>query len=104
MRRGEVWWANVNKPVGRRPVVLLSRDAAYAVRESVTVAPVTRTIHNIPVEVRLGKADGMPTECVVNLDGILTISKKDLDRILTTLPSSKMALVDQAIKFALNLR
>jgi mRNA interferase MazF len=104
MKRGEVWWANVNKPVGRRPVVLLSRDAAYAVRESVTVAPVTRTIHDIPVEVRLGRADGLPTECVVNLDGILTISKRDLDRILTTLLPAKMALVDQAIKFALHFQ
>jgi mRNA interferase MazF len=104
MKRGEVWWANVSRPVGRRPVVLLSRDAAYAVRESVTVAPVTRTVHKIPVEVPLGQADGLPTECVVNLDGILTISKKDLDRVVTTLKPEKMALVDQAIKFALNLR
>ena len=38
MKRGEVWWANLPKPVGRRPVVLLSRNAAYAVRASVTVA------------------------------------------------------------------
>jgi mRNA interferase MazF len=39
MRRGEVWWANLPKPVGRRPVVLLSRNAAYPVGASVTVAP-----------------------------------------------------------------
>ena len=39
MKRGEVWWANLPKPVGRRPVVLLSRNAAYPVRASVTVAP-----------------------------------------------------------------
>ena len=37
MRRGEVWWAALPKPAGRRPVVLLSRDEAYAVRELVTV-------------------------------------------------------------------
>lgn len=82
---------------------MLSRDAAYAVRESVTVAPVTRTIHDVPVEVRLGRSDGLPTECVVNLDSILTVSKTDLDRVLTTLLPAKMPPVDQAIKFALNL-
>jgi hypothetical protein len=43
MRRGEVWWAQLPSPAGRRPVVLLSRDTAYRVRSAVTVAPVTRT-------------------------------------------------------------
>ncbi len=103
MKRGEVWWANTHRPVGRRPVVLLSRNAAYAVRASVTVAPITRTAHGIPVEVPLGPEDGLPKDCVVNLDDILTIPKRQLDRVLTTLLPTKMALVDQAIKFALAL-
>lgn len=55
MTRGEVWWAKLPDPIGRLPVVLLSRNAAYAIRESITVAPVTRTIHDIPVEVPLGR-------------------------------------------------
>ena len=103
MKRGEVWWANLPSPVGRRPVVLLTRDSAYAVRGSVTVAPVTRTVHNIPVEVHLGPDDGMPVACVVNLDGIATIRKKDLERNITTLSPAKMDLVEKAIKFALAL-
>ncbi|MCH8087678.1 MAG: type II toxin-antitoxin system PemK/MazF family toxin, partial [Chloroflexi bacterium] len=40
MRRGEVWWADLPPPSGRRPVVLLSRDAAYTVRNLVLVTPV----------------------------------------------------------------
>ncbi len=103
MKRGEVWWANVPRAVGRRPVLLLSRDAAYGVRASVTVAPLTRTIHDIPVEVRVGPPDGLPRECVVNLDGIITIPKEYLDRSLATLGAGKMALVNRAIKFALGL-
>ena len=43
MHRGEVWWAELPLPAGRRPVLLLSRDAAYKVRTSLTVAMVTRT-------------------------------------------------------------
>lgn len=103
MKRGEVWWANLPAPVGRRPVLLLSRNSAYAVRAAVTVAPITRTIHQIPVEVPLSPEDGLSKECVVNLDGIATIPKRSLDRNLTLLSPEKMALVEKAIKFALGL-
>lgn len=104
MKRGEVWWANLPKPVGRRPVVLLSRNAAYPVRASVTVAPIARTVYDIPVEVRLGPEDGLPKDCVANLDNIFTITKTRLERNLATLSPEKMRSVDQAIKFALDLR
>ena len=104
MKRGEVWWANMPQPIGRRPVLLLRRNAAYPVRSSVTVAPITRTVHEIPVEVRLGPEDGLPRDCVANLDNIVTVSKKRLDRSLTTLSPEKMRSIEQAIKFALDLR
>ena len=103
MRRGEVWWADLPAPVGRRPVLLLSRDAAYRVRASVTVGLITRTIRSIPVEVPLGKEDGMPARCVVNLDDILTIPRSCLRELVTTLPSEKMAAVSRAVSFALGL-
>ena len=104
MRRGEVWWANLPPPAGRRPVLLLSRDAAYKVRQSVTVAVITRTIRGIPVEVKLGTGDGMPSECVVNLDDILTTPKMLLTERLTILSEEKLALVARAIVFALDLK
>lgn len=71
-------WIGLPLPVGRRPALLLSRDSAYKVRTSVTVAMVTRTVRDIPVEVPLGPEDGMPAECAVNLDDILTIPKTRL--------------------------
>lgn len=104
MRRGEVWWAELPPPIGRRPVLLLSRDAAYSVRTSVTVAVITRTIRNIPVEVLLGQEDGMPVECVVNLDNILTMPKSRLTERITTLSAEKMTAVVKTIVFALDLR
>jgi len=104
MRRGEVWWAELPPPIGRRPAVLLSRDAAYRVRTSVTVAMVTRTIRVIPVEVVLGPEDGMPTQCAVNLDNILTIPKSRLTERITTLSTEKITAVTKAIVFALDLR
>jgi len=104
VRRGEVWWAELPPPIGRRPVLLLSRDAAYSVRTSVTVAVITRTIRNIPVEVLLGQEDGMPIECVVNLDNILTMPKSRLTERITTLSAEKMTAVVKTIVFALDLR
>lgn len=103
MRRGEVWWAQLPLPAGRRPVLLLSRDAAYRVRTSVTAGVVTRTIRGIPVEVPIGPEDGMPAQCVVNLDEILTVPKARLAERITTLSSEKMSAVAKAIVFALDL-
>jgi len=103
MRRGEIWWANLPSPVGRRPVLLLSRDTAYQVRTSLTVAAITRTIRHIPVEVSLEAEDSMPENSVVNLDEIMTIPKALLTEPITTLSSQKMALVDRAISFALDI-
>ena len=102
MHRSEVWWAELPQPIGRRPVLLLSRDAAYSVRTSVTVAIITRTIRNIPVEVLLGQEDGMPTDCVVNLDDILTLPKSRLTERIPTLSPEKMTAVAKAIVFALD--
>ena len=103
MKRGEVWWVEMPPPVGRRPAVLLSRDSAYRVRAAVTVAPVTRTIRNIPVEVLLDRSDGMPARCVVNLDDITTLPKALLKQRLTALSPEKILKIDEAIRFALDL-
>ena len=73
MKRGEIWWTELEPPAGKRPVVLLSRDEAYAVRSLVTIAPVTTRIRGIAAEVPLTVEDGMPQACVVNLDVITTI-------------------------------
>jgi len=103
MRRGEVWWADLPLPLGRRPVVLLSRDEAYAVRNAVTVAEVTSTIRGIPVEVNLGPEDGLPKKCVVNLDTIVTIRKELLIERITVLRNEKIEQINAAIKFALSI-
>jgi mRNA interferase MazF len=83
--------------------VLLSRDAAYRVHPAITVAPVTRTIRNIPVEVILDRSDGMPARCVVNLDDITTLPKVLIKQRITALSMEKIQQIDEAIRFALDL-
>lgn len=103
MKRGEIWWANLPHPAGRRPVILLSRDEAYMIRELVIVAPVTTRIRDIPSEVPLDIKDGLPRRCVANLDIVTTINRKNLDVKLSTLSREKLKAVDSALHFALGM-
>ncbi len=103
MKRGEVWWADLPSPIGRRPVVLLSRNAAYPVRRFITVAPVTRRIRHISSEVLLGPEDGLLTVCVTTLDNINTILKDSLREQIATLGSDKLQAIDAAIRYALGM-
>jgi mRNA interferase MazF len=84
-------------------VVLLSRDEAYAVRSQVTVAPVTTRSRRIPVEVDLGPDDGLPRDCVANLDSMVTIPKAHLVECVGLLRPEKIAQIEEAIRFALGL-
>src|SRR6266498_3996764 len=101
MRRGEIWWADLPVPAGRSPVVLLSRNEAYAVRELVTIAPITTRVRRIPTEVPLGPAEGLPKACVVNLDTITTIPRRALTEPIRPLPPEKLTAVERALLFAL---
>ncbi len=60
MKRGEVRWYKFPRPDKRRPVLILTRDSALEFLGEVTVAPITTTVRDIPSEVPLTPADGMP--------------------------------------------
>lgn len=100
MKRGEVWWASLDK---RRPVVLLSRNEAYEVRAMVIVAPVSTTVRGFSVEVKVGRAEGLPRAGVINCDWLVTIPKADLIGRAGQLTSAKLLVLDDAIRFALGL-
>ena len=103
MRRNEVCWAELPAPVGSRPVVLLTRDAVIDSIDSIVVALVTRTVRELPTEVRVGRQEGLPRPCVVNLDNLLTIPKARLTRQLGALSQDKVEQLNQAIKTALDI-
>jgi len=103
MRRGEVWWAELPAPAGRRPVVLLSRNEAYAARALVTVAPVTTRVRGIPSEVALGSREGLPKSGAANMDTVTTIPKQILSARIAALDPAKLLAIDRALRFALGL-
>ncbi len=104
MGRGEIWWANVPHPAGRRPVLVLSRDSMPATRGEITVAYLTSTWRHTDVEVLVTPADGVPRQSVVNRDSINTISKSGFDRFICKLSDAKMVEVKEALLKALGFK
>jgi mRNA interferase MazF len=100
VRQFEIWWANLPGPAGRRPVLLLSRNDAYQYLNKFTVAEITTTIRAIPVEVRVGRREGLPSSCAVNLDNIRTASRKWLDSRAGALAPSRHGEVKRALGYA----
>lgn len=96
--RGEVRWAEVGTK--RRPVVLLTRNVVIERLHSILVAPCTTTVRQIPSEVPLGPADGLPQDCVVNLDHATLVGRDELGVLITTLPPQHMSLICAALERA----
>lgn len=101
MRRAEIRWYRFRSPDKRRPVVILTRESVLDYLGEVSVAPITTTIRDIPSEVVLGPADGMPRDCAVNLDHVQTVPRLQLGALITTLPAARMAEIRSALLFAL---
>jgi len=103
MNRGEVRWFRFSAPNKKRPVLILTRDSVLAYLGEVTVAPITRTIREIPSEVPLSRADGMPMDCVVNCDHLQTVPKGEIGRRIAVLSAERMSEVGLSVRFALDL-
>lgn len=100
MKQYEIWWAQLPAPAGRRPVLLLTRDDAYDFLNKFVVAEITTTIRRIPIEVPLGSDEGLPTDCVANLDNLRTIPRQNLTEKISRLPSGRIAEVKRAAGYA----
>lgn len=103
MRRGEVWWAELEGDAGFRPIVIVSRSDALARRRNVTIAEVTRVVRQLPSEVPLTNAEGMPTECVVNTDNLHTIPNDRLRERILSLSAEKEFALSSALRYSLEL-
>ncbi len=103
MKHGEIRWYKFSQPDKQRPILILTRDSVLEYLGEITVAPITSTVRDIPSEVFLSKADGMPRDCAVNCDHLQTVSKRKIGALITSLPPGRMADVGRAIRFALDI-
>jgi mRNA interferase MazF len=98
--RGEVWWCELPE-VGRRPVVVLSRDAAILRLRRTLIGPCTTTIRGLPSEVLLEPStDPIPRISVVNLDSVESVSLGTLVERLGRLSDERMRQVCSAFEIA----
>lgn len=103
-RRGEVWWCEP-PAIGRRPVVVLSRNRAIPRLGRVLVAPCTTTIRGLPSEVVLEPGDDpIPRPSAVNLDSVESVSLGVLVERLGVLSGPRMDQVCQALDVATDCR
>ena len=103
--RGDIIWADLGDPAGRRPVCVLTRDAAIPVLNTVTCAPITRTIRGIASEIELGPEHGLPETSAIVCDNILTVPQFQLDpERVGHLDEVHVAALDRALRYALDIR
>ena len=103
-RRGEVWWCEPPE-IGRRPVVVLSRDVAIPRLRRALVAPCTTTIRGLASEVALEPGDDpVPRRSVVNLDSIESVSIGLLVERLGRVSDSRMREICAALGVATDCR
>jgi mRNA interferase MazF len=100
--RGELWWCEL-PAVGRRPVVVLSRDAAIPRLRRALVGPCTTTIRGLPSEVLLEPGeDPVPRRSAVNLDSVESVAIATLVDRLGRLSAERMREVCTALTVAVD--
>ena len=98
--RGELWWCEP-PDIGRRPVVVLSHDAAIARLGRVIIAPCTTKVRGISSEVLLEPGeDPVSRLTAVNLDSIERVSASVLVERLGRLGDKRMRQICRALAVA----
>ncbi len=103
-RQGDIHYCDFPEPVKSRPVLILSRTEINAVRENIVVALITRTVRGIPLEIPVGKAEGLSKEGVVSLGDIYTVSKALLSDRKGALSMEKIGRVSEGLNLLFALK
>jgi len=100
--RGEVWWCELPE-IGRRPVVVLSRDAAIPRLRRAVVAPCTTTVRGLASEVVLEPGeDPVPRRTAVNLDSVESVALAVLVERIGRLADARMRDICAALAVAVD--
>lgn len=111
IKRGDVFYANLSPVIGSeqggsRPVLILQNNIGNKYSPTIIVAAITAQISKgkLPTHIEL-KSDKCKLErdSVVLLEQLRTIDKKRLRNKITTLDSTIMKSVDEAVKISVGL-
>lgn len=110
--RGSICWVDLGAPRGSRPAtvrpVLVLQDDAYNSSRLATVIAAVITSNTAQAAVAgnvfvPASAAGLNKDSVVNLTGLVTLNKSDLDPPVGRLPQYLMDEVDAGLKLVLDL-
>ncbi len=109
-RRGELYWADLSPVIGSeaanlRPVLIVSNDANNKVMKTITVVPLTSSVHRIyPFEVYLEQGEANLTQASkAQAQQVRTISRERLSGVIGKISETSMLLVNSALKAHLDL-
>jgi mRNA interferase MazF len=103
VNRGDVWLLDLGGPAGRRPAVILTRQAVIAHVNKLTVAEITSAGKGYPTEVAVGKNANLSKDSFVTLDNVQTVSKARFVKYVGTFDDTTMRAIGRKAILALGL-
>ena len=103
MNRGDVWMLDLGGRAGRRPALIVTRQAVIPHVNKLTVAEITSSGKGYPTQVAIGQQANLPKESYIQLDNIQTVAKTRFEKYIGTLDSATMRTVARKVILALGL-
>ena len=103
MNRGDVWIIDLGGRIGRRPVLVLTRQKVLSLVNKVTVAEITTRGNGYPTEVDIDQKANLPKPSFVQADNLHTVPKQRLEKYLGTLDPATLLEVSRRVVLALEL-
>ena len=101
MNRGEIWMFRFAPPDKESPVLILTRSDMIGRLNTVTVAPITRTLRGVASEVAIGVESGLKERSAINMHHVVTVPRRGLRRFVGTISPAVLQQVRTALLFAL---
>ena len=103
MNRGDVWQIDLGGRAGRRPALIITRQAVISHLNKLTVAEINTAGKGYPTEVAIGHRANLPKESYVQLDNIQTVPKVHFVKYLGALDAVTMQTIGRKLILALGL-